>query len=355
MADDAGDKTEEPTAKKLAQARSEGKVAKSQEINTTVMLAVSLGLLLVWAPFFLRQMVSLFWATQGRAHTFELTPDQVPGLFHAGILFVGTLLIPLVIPLALAALGVNVAQVGFNLSLKPLQPSLSKLNPMNGIKRLFGVKGLVELGKSLFKIGVIATVAFLTIREKLPVILSLSGTTVGQYLETVCAVTLLLGLRVVIALIVLSVLDFLFQRHQHRKELKMTKQEVKDEMKQSEGDPAVKGKVRGLMRQMARDRMLEAIKRADVVVTNPVHVAVALRYDPAKAGAPEVVAKGARKMAQRIKDIAREHEVPIVENPPLARQLFKLTEVGDLVPSSLYKAVAEVLAFVYRLKGRRVT
>jgi len=355
MADDAGDKTEEPTARKLAKARSEGKVAKSQEINTTVMLAVALGVLLVWAPFFLRQMVALFWATQGKAHTFELTADAVPGLFHAGILFVAAILIPLLIPLAFAALGVNVAQVGFNLSLKPLQPSLSKLNPMSGIKRLFGVKGLVELGKSLFKIGVIATVAFLTIREKLPEILSLSGTTVGIYLETVCSVVLLLGLRVVIALIVLSILDYLFQRHQHKKELKMTKQEVKDEMKQSEGDPAVKGKLRGLMRQMARDRMLEAIKRADVVVTNPVHVAVALRYDPAKAGAPEVVAKGARKMAQRIKDIAREHDVPIVENPPLARQLFKLTDVGDLVPSSLYKAVAEVLAFVYRLKGRRVS
>jgi flagellar biosynthetic protein FlhB len=268
---------------------------------------------------------------------------------------VGTLLAPLLLPLLLAALGVNVAQVGFNLSLKPLQPSLSKLNPINGMKRLFGPKGLVELGKSLFKIVVIGTVGTLTIRDKLPELLALSGTTVGIYLETVSGVVLLLGIRVVAALIVLSILDFTYQRYQHRKGLKMTKQEVKDELKQSEGDPMVKGRLRALMRQMARDRMMEGIKRADVVVTNPIHVAVALRYDPAKAGAPMVVAKGARKMAQRIKDIAREHEVPIVENPPLARQLFKLADVGDLVPASLYKAVAEVLAFVYRLKGRRVS
>lgn len=354
MADESqDDKTEPATPRKIEMARSEGRVLKSQEVNAAAMIAASVFIMAFWAPVFLRKITVLTWALHGNAGAFELTTATTYAYFVAGLKYLVLLLLPLVLPLVVVAAGVNVMQVGFLLSGKALLPKLDKLNPISGLKRLFSAQGAAELIKSLLKIVSISTVAFLTIRSRFDDLLAASAS-VGLFLSTVSNVTLHLGIHVAMALAVLALADYLFQRWQFQRSLRMTKKEVTEEQKQSEGDPQVKGKLRGLMRQMSRRRMLSDTARADVVVTNPIHVAVALQYDPSRAGAPLVVAKGMRRLAEKIKAIARENDVPIVENPPVARQLYRLVDVGDVIPASLFKAVAEILAFVYRLKSRRV-
>ena len=257
--------------------------------------------------------------------------------------------------LAILAAGVcaHVAQFGFLFTTESLTPKMSRLSPINGLKRLFSLRSLVELAKSVLKVVTVGTAAFILIRSELHVVPGLVLSSVVDILAFTGWVAFKICLGACGALIILAALDYAYQRWEHEKNLRMTKQEVKDEYKQTEGDPKVKARIRSIQLETARRRMMEAVPEADVVITNPTHLAVALRFDGTKMAAPCVVAKGAGHVAERIKQIAAEHGVPIVENRPLARTLIKTVDIGASIPAELYKAVAQILAYVYRLKGIR--
>lgn len=347
------ERTEKPTGKKLSKAREEGQVAKSQEISTTFILFGALGVFLFAGPW-------MFWALSDFMHgVFQnLGTLHLEGISARAFLFevlqqVGLILMPLLLVLLILGLAANLLQVGFLFTLKPFVPKLSKFNPITGMKKFVSLKALVELLKSLFKVSFIGGISWLVLRGELDEIPSLMEMNVGQILTYMGTVSLKMIFYVGLGMLVLAAIDFTYQRWQHTKDLMMSKQEVKDEAKQAEGDPQIKGKIRQAQREMAMRRMMESVPDADVVITNPTTLAIAVKYDAKQMFAPQVVAKGAKLMAERIKDIARENDVPIVENKPLAQTLFKSMEIGDLVPPNLYKAVAEVLAYVYKLKGKR--
>ena len=347
------ERTEKPTGKKLSKAREEGQVAKSQEISTTFILFGALGVFLFAGPW-------MFWALSDFMHgVFQnLGTLHLEGISARAFLFevlqqVGLILMPLLLVLLILGIAANLLQVGFLFTLKPFVPKLSKFNPITGMKKFVSLKSLVELLKSVFKVSFIGGISWLVLRGELDAIPSLMEMSVGQILTYMGTVSLKMIFYVGLGMLVLAAIDFTYQRWQHTKDLMMSKQEVKDEAKQAEGDPQIKGKIRQAQREMAMRRMMESVPDADVVITNPTTLAIAVKYDAKQMFAPQVVAKGAKLMAERIKDIARENDVPIVENKPLAQTLFKSMEIGALVPPDLYKAVAEVLAYVYKLKGKR--
>ncbi|MBT8330766.1 MAG: flagellar biosynthesis protein FlhB [Deltaproteobacteria bacterium] len=261
------------------------------------------------------------------------------------------ILVPFFVPVVIVALAGNIGQIGFEMHTKPLRPKLSKFNPVAGLKKLVSSKSLVELVKSIFKIVIVGSVAFGVVKKEMTKFPALIQQEVSDILLFIASVAFEIFFYVCLILIILAALDYIYQRWRHEENLKMTKQEVKDERKQSEGDPKIKARIRKVQMEMAARRMMEAVPDADVVITNPVHLAIALKFDSAEMIAPTVVAKGAGPVAQKIKEIARENEVPIVEDKPLAQALHKMVEIGEFIPAELYRAVAEVLAYVYRLKG----
>jgi len=264
------------------------------------------------------------------------------------------LLSPFLILFPLIALAANLPQVGFHMTTKVLAPKPNRLSPLSGVKRLFSASGFMEALKSVGKVLLIGWIAYGTLRPEIPLLPLLSNGSLGNALSHAAVVAFKLVIKVWIALVLLAILDYLFQRWNFERELRMTKQEVKEEMKESEGDPQVRARVRSVQMSMARRRMMQEVPTADVVVTNPDHVAVALRYDRLKDMAPVVVAKGAGWLCEKIKEIAREHNVPVMERPPLARLLYQQVDLGREIPVEVYRVVAEVLSYVYRLK-RNVT
>ncbi len=347
------ERTEPATQRRRHEARQEGKVARSQELNSAFVLLAGLGLLALAGPFMLERLSELVRRILGASGQVELRADLLLGYFTGGVPYLLLTLAPIGAGILAIGLLVNLAQVGFVLSWKPLVPRLEVLDPARGFGRIFSRQGLVELAKSLFKVAAIGLVAWFTLRGEFNRLAGMSG--VGDPLPVfgyAAGVALKLGLRVALVILLLAVFDYGFQRWDYEKGIMMTRKELEEESRQTEGDPLVRARVRAAQRDAARRRMMDAVKTADVVVTNPTHLAVALRYDRAKMSAPKVVAKGARLLAQRIRELAREHAVPIVEDPPLARLLYKI-EIGAEVPVGLFRAVAEVLAYVYRLKERR--
>ena len=262
-----------------------------------------------------------------------------------------SVLLPFLIPIAIAGFVANVFQVGFQLNSEAMAPKLSKLNPLSGMKRFVSIKSLVELGKSILKIIVIGSTVYILIKSDMEAFPALIRQEVGQILKFIAQTSLKVCFYVCLAMLVLAVIDYIYQRWQYEKDLKMTKQEVKDEQRQTYGDPKVKARIRGVQMEMARRRMMEAVPEADVVITNPTHLAIALKFDAQEMIAPRVLAKGAGFIAHRIREIAEENHIPILEEKPLAQGLYKMVEIGDYIPAELYRAVAEVLAYVYRLKG----
>ena len=260
-------------------------------------------------------------------------------------------LLPFLLPIAIVGFVANVMQVGFQINTEAMALKFTKMNPISGMKRFVSLKSLVELGKSIIKILFIGSIAYLLVKSDMQEFPALIHQEVGQILVFIARVSLKVCFFVCLAMIVLAVLDFIYQRWQHEQDLKMTKQEVKDEHKQTYGDPKVKARIRSVQMEMARRRMMEAVPEADVVITNPTHLAIALKFDAREMVAPRVLAKGSGHIAQRIREIAVDHQIPIVEEKPLAQALFKMVEIGDYIPAELYRAVAEVLAYVYRLKG----
>lgn len=353
-----GEKTEEPTGKKLNDARKEGQVAKSKEIaNAFSMLALFL-------------MLKLYLGILGTGfiENFSAVYNQIPDLvtlYEGNIPFISIqvlvrsmmielliLIAPIFIVGVLVVFICDVVQVKWKPTTKPLKPKFSKLNPIQGFKKIISLNSFVELIKSALKLGLVGYVAYSYLIERVGQIFILYDIGLNQAIGLMGQIVTDLGLRIAGVYMVIAFLDFAYQKWKFKEDMKMTKQEVKDEFKNQEGDPQIKGKQRQRMREASMRRMMQQLPQADVVITNPTHYAVAIKYDPDKYDAPYVIAKGEDHLAQRIKEVAKKNDIEIVENKPLARMLYANVEIGGLIPPELYQAVAEVLAFVYHLKGK---
>ncbi len=344
------ERTERATPKKRAQARKKGQVAQSREIPSAAILIGATAVFYFWGSNMVGRFTRFMHHFYQNIGTLDVQQSTIPLLFWQVTQQVFWMLFPLLAAIVLVAVAANVAQIGFLVIEEPFAFKFSKLNPIEGIQRLFSLRSLAELVKSLLKMVFVGMVAFAMVKGRVGVMPSLIETGVGgiiaffgQVAFRVCAYTCL-------AMIVLAAMDYAFQRWQYEKDLRMTKQEIKEEFKQTEGDPKIKSRIRAIQLEMARRRMMDQVPEATVVITNPTHLAVALKFDAASMAAPQVVAKGAGYVAERIRDLAVEHGVPIVEQKPLARSLFKGVDIGAFIPAELYQAVAEVLAYVYRLR-----
>lgn len=346
-----GEKTEEPTAKKRQDARKKGQVGKSQELSTAFVLLAGFFLLKVlWSGIY-TDIAN--YTTYIFSHLDQTLDTEGLMTLLIGVMeILARTAMPIMLGIMLVGLGVNFYQVGIMFSVDQLQPDLGKLNPLTGVGRMFSKRSLVELIKSLLKIAIIGGILYMFLRDELLGMPQFIYFDLPKSLQEMAGIVFKMAFQIIGVIMVLAVLDLGYQKWQTTQDLKMTKQEVKDEFKQTEGDPQLKGKIRQKQRQMAMARMMQEVPKADVIVTNPTHFAVALQYHKGMV-APLVLAKGQDLVAKRIKDIARENRVPIVENRPLARALYASTEVGDLVPAELYQAVAEVLAYVFRLRHPR--
>ncbi len=360
FADDGpgGEKTEEPTSKKLNDARNDGQVAKSQELCNAVSLA-AMFLTLRFAGLFIGEnFLNIFKYIYGIIPEYTVLIDGYVSTydFVKILRFVMIRIIILLLPIFMVGVFIvfvtNVPQVKWKVTFKPLKPKFSKLNPVSGVKKIFSTKKLVDLGMAIAKLAVIFGVVWNYIQGMGGLVSLFYDMQINTGVGQVCKIVIDLGFRISIIYLIVSILDLIYQRRKFHKDMMMTKQEVKDEYKNSEGDPQIKGKIKQKMMEASRRRMMQAVPEADVVITNPTHFAVALKYDTDVADAPYVVAKGQDFLAKKIKDEARAAGVEIVENKPLARMLYHNVDLGGLVPPELYQAVAEVLAFVYNLREK---
>lgn len=353
-----GEKTEEPTAKKLEDARKEGQVAKSKEIGNAFGLLAMFILLKVYVGSLGGNMVDCFSGIYNQIpDAITMYGGKIPVaallvLLHTVILKMLLMLAPVFLIGVVVAVVCDVVQVKWKPTSKPLQPKFSKLNPISGFKRIFSANALIELLKSIAKIGIICYVVYSYMKDKIAGVFLLYDMSLNQAISLVGETAIDVGIRISAVYMVIAFLDYAYQKHKFKEDMRMTKQEVKDEYKNQEGDPQVKGKQKQRMQEASRRRMMQQLPEADVVITNPTHYAVAIKYDPDKYDAPYVIAKGEDFLAQKIKEIAREYDVEIVENKPLARMLYANVDIGGLIPPELYQSVAEVLAFVYHLKGK---
>ncbi len=352
MPADAGEKTEAPTARRLEESRGEGKVAKSQDLAAAMGLLAGLFLLNIYGP----AMLSGFMGILRECLTINHAPISgqvaLEESWRMIVRYSWGILGPFFLVLVVVAIVANLMQVGFLLVGKPLVPSFEKISPLAGIKRLFSLRSAMRLVMSLSKVIIIGLVAYYTIESFMPELVGLAGADFLKVINRGTSLVFILGLRMGLILLILALLDYFYQKHQMNQDLRMTKQEVKEEFKRMEGDPIMRQRRRSVARELATQRMSQAVPKADVVITNPTHLAIALKYDPSEMPAPKVVARGAGYVAQRIREIAMENDVPIMERKPLARALYKSCEVGDFVPQELYKAIAEVLAYVFELAGK---
>ncbi|MCR5670965.1 MAG: flagellar biosynthesis protein FlhB [Butyrivibrio sp.] len=360
FAEDANgaEKTEEPTAKKLDDARKEGQVAKSQEVAQAFSLLALFLILRVFYPFMGSNFKAIFERVYNNipnvARTYDgfLPIHYISSILSNALLTVLLLAAPFFIIGFIVAFVCDLVQVGYNPTSKPLQPKLSKINPVSGMKKIFSTRKLFDLAKSILKLALMGIVIYTFFNGRKESIFLLYDMPLNQAIGLMGNLIISLGLRIAFAYMIIAIADLIYQRRKFKKDMMMTKQEVKEEMKNSEGNPEVKAAQKRKMMEASRRRMMQQLPQADVVITNPTHYAVAIKYDAEEADAPMVVAKGADYMAQKIKEVARENNVEIVENKPLARMLYANVEIGELVPPELYKAVAEVLAYVYHLKGK---
>lgn len=346
----AGEKTEEPTAKKRADAKKKGQVGKSQEINAAFVMMAGFVVLYNLGGNALQEIMTYSSSIFGHL-VMETDEESVMQLFISIIIVLAKTSLPMMVFIMIIGLAINFFQVGLNFNTEAIGFKPDKLNPINGFGRIFSKRSLVELVKSIIKIVVIGFFIYDYMVAEILQMPKLIFLELGEATDKISSVIFMLAFKILGVFFVMAAADLYYQKWQTTQDLKMSKQDVKDEFKQTEGDPQIKGKIKSKQRQMAMARMMQEVPQADVIVTNPTHFAVAMSYKPGMA-APIVVAKGQDHVAQRIKEIAREHKVPIVENKPLARALFAAVEIGDSIPQELYKAVAEVLAYVYKLKNK---
>ncbi len=346
------DKTEPATPKRRQEAREEGRVAKSIELNTAFLLLVSVIFFYFTALNLGEKLKESFVHFIELAGSFHLNLDSANFLFRSVSEDIFSILLPFFLVIFVAAFLINVVQVGFMITPKVLELKFDKINPVNGLKNMFSLKSFGELVKSFLKAFVMAYILLVFVKSHVNKWQTLTQQPENVVFLALLKDTFLIVVYMLIFIVFVAILDYLFQKFTFEKSIRMTKQEVKDEYKQMEGDPKVKQKIRSMQMEMARRRMMEEVKKADVVITNPTHYAVALKYDTSSMNAPKVVAKGINLIAQKIKEIAKENGVPIVEKPELAQQLYKKVQLDREIPEELYKAVAEILAYVYRLKNQ---
>ncbi len=355
MADlDGQEKTEQPTGKKLEESRKEGKIAKSVEINSFAVFATGMLMVFLTQRFLSSRISDFSMNIFKNLDVLNINNNTLQSFAKDTLFFFLITLAPVLGVLFLVSLVANVAQVGFKFSGKALRPKLSRFNPFNGIKKVFFSTGsLVELAKSLIKLGVIGWFTYSILSRFVVASSMLVELTIPEIVKFMVQSAFELFWKIALLYIIIAGLDLVFQKKKFKKEMMMTKQEVKEENKQSEGDPLIKSRIKKLQYQAARNRMMQSVPKADVVITNPTHYAVALKYDGLKNAAPKVLAKGVDELAQKIKQVARENNVPIHEDRELARALYKICDIGDEIPSSLFKAVAQVLAYIYQLKNNK--
>jgi flagellar biosynthetic protein FlhB len=368
--DDVGDRTEEPTDRKRSEAREKGNVARSTDLNAAGLMLAAAAAIYFFGLSMTRSMAEFMHSNLSRPFLTSIDPPTAIQLSTNVADFLGATVLPLMLMMAGSALALNLLQVGFMLNTESLQPKMSRINPLEGVKRIVSIRALVKLGVSLGKLIVLISIAVWFISSAVPELLHTldvewmptDATTAGNsFRETRFAALFLVSLRDLLgslafqlaaALVILALIDFAFQKWKHEQDLKMTKQEIRDEMKNMEGDPLIRQRRGDAHRKIAQARELNEVRDADVVITNPTHIAVALIYDPDKTPAPKVVAKGKGEIAMRIRQIAAEHSVTIIERKPLARALYANVKVGHIIPVEMYEVFVEIMAYVYRLTGR---
>ncbi|MDE3838533.1 flagellar biosynthesis protein FlhB [Bacillus methanolicus] len=348
----AGEKTEKATPKKRQDARKKGQVAKSQDVNTAVHLLAVFLFFMFAGELLLDHILGVFRHSFQDYLLVEMTENNLKSILLEILKELTFILGPIMLVALVAGVAANYFQIGFLFSSEAIQMKLEKINPIQGFKRIFSLRALVELLKSVLKISFVGIVTFTVLWKRIDEILLLSHKSVGAALAAIASLTVQMGLFASGALLFLAILDYLYQKYDFEKSIRMSKQDIKDEFKNIEGDPLIKSKIKQRQREMAMRRMMQEVPKADVVITNPTHFAVALKYDEQKMDAPYVVAKGVDYVAQKIKYIAKENDVITVENRPLARALYDQTDIGETIPEQFFKAVAEILAFVYRTKNK---
>lgn len=355
MADESSsqEKTEEPTTRRLQESKEKGDVAKSMEIPSAAVLLAGLMTLYLLSGFFMQTICSFTAYFLANSYSIRIIPGNMATLARECMISTSYLVGPVMLAVFITALIANYAQIGFIFTGEKLKPDLKKIDPIQGLAKKFSLQALAELVKSLLKVGIIGYVAYSEAYKASPQLMPLMDQTPLQIMTFAGKVAFWIFLKCALIIAVLAALDYAFQRWQFMQKMKMSKQEVKEEAKMTEGDPQVKGRIRSIQMQMARQRMMEEVPKADVVITNPTRLAIALRYSGEEMQAPTVVAKGAGAIAQRIKEVAAEHNVPMVENKPLAQALFKTVAINQPIPENLFQAVAEVLAYVYGSRQKR--
>lgn len=354
MADNnsTGEKTESATPKRRQDARERGQVLKSMELVMTGSMFIMFGALKILTPVIAENIMNFSASFLSGQYLpgGMLNADNIGPVMQEMVLGFLQIMLPILAVAVLGAVLLNIVQTGFLFSTKALEPKMSRLNIAEGFKRMFSGRTLFELLKAVLKIVVIGVVIYTEIKADLPAFSMMLSPSLNSTILEVAELIFNAGFKIMLFLSAIALLDFMFQRRKYEKDLMMTKYEVRMEMKQQEGDPQIKGKIRQKQRQMAMMRMMQDVPEADVIITNPTHYAIALKYDEGKSAAPIVVAKGKDRIAQKIKEIAAEHRIEMVENKPLARSLYVMCEVGEQIPVEMYQVVAEILAQVYKKK-----
>ncbi|MGN8644983.1 flagellar biosynthesis protein FlhB [Gracilibacillus sp. HCP3S3_G5_1] len=348
----AGEKTEKATPKKRQDVRKKGQVAKSQDVNTAILLFFVFIILLVTGDLLKNTMTNMYSKSFTEYIHHEVTEDELFSMFLDILFNISIAIAPIMLIAIVAGLASNFMQIGFLFSTEPLKMKLNKIDPIQGAKRIFSARALVELVKSLLKIIVVGVITFSIIWMNRDEMMMLVDKEVNGALAFFGQMTIQMGIAAAIGLLIISVIDYAYQKYDFEKQNRMSKNDIKDEHKNIEGDPLIKSKIKEKQRQMAMQRMMSEVPNADVVITNPTHYAIAIKYDESKADAPYVVAKGVDFVAMRIKDIARHHEVVMVENRPLARALYDQVEIDEVIGEEFFQAVAEILAYVYRIQKK---
>lgn len=350
---DKSDKTEKATPKKRADLRKKGQVMQSRELPASLILLIMFSAMRIFGTNIYKSLAGLFnlFAFQEPGYNFQ-EPSEIMRMVTYVALELFKMTAPFfIIAIVIGLLG-SYVQIGFLFTFEPIKPKFSNLNPINGLKKMFSARSLFELFKSIAKVILVSWVAFSSIRGEFTNMLKLMDLGVGQIAAYAIDTALRIAVKICFVLLFIAAVDYFFQWRKYEKDIRMSKQEIKEEYKQVEGNPEIRSRIKQKQREISMRRMLSEVPKADVVITNPTHYAVALKYEPQKMSAPYVVAKGVDYMAQRIKEVAKENNVYITENKPLAQALYKAVDIGEAVPQELYKAVAEVLAFVYSMEGR---
>lgn len=354
---EGGEKTEDATEKKLKDARKDGKVVKSKELTAAFDLIVLFLVLKIFMSYLGDKMVGIYTSTFSSMHEFvEINQNGVSAQAATGVIYNALMqwmlmVLPFFIFGVSVTLLISIIQVGWEITAKPMEPKLSKFNPISGFKRIFSKDSLFELFKSIVKIAVIFYIAYTSIKDDADKLYILYEISLNQAVALVGSIILDVGLKIGIVYLLVGIADWVYQKRKFKNDMKMTKQEVKDEFKNTEGDPQIKGRQRRKMQEASQRRMMSDVPQADVIITNPTHLSVAVKYDPETGVAPRVIAKGEDFVAMKIREVAREHNIEIVENKPLARMLYHNVDIGAEIPPELYQAVAEVLAMVYHMKN----